>query len=224
MKILVVEDDPKIATYIANGFREAAYNVDSAADGTTALDLGSDGSYDAAIVDIMLPGLDGLSVIERWRASGVATPVLILSARRSVDDRVRGLRAGGDDYLVKPFSFTELLARIEALIRRSSRSTEPTTLSLADLHLDLLTRTATRAGQQLQLQAREFGLLEYLLRNHGRIVSKTSIFEHVYDYSFDPGTNVLDVLVHRLRSKIDKTFSPKLLHTVRGMGYVLKVP
>lgn len=224
MKVLVVEDDPKIASYIANGLRESAYSVDVAADGTAALDLGSDGSYDAAIVDIMLPGLDGLSVIERWRASGVATPVLILSAKRTVDDRVRGLRAGGDDYLVKPFSFTELLARIEALIRRSSRSTEPTTLSLADLHLDLLTRSATRAGQDLQLQAREFALLEFLLRNQGRIVSKTAILEHVYDYSFDPGTNVLDVLVHRLRSKIDKSFTPKLLHTVRGMGYVLKVP
>jgi two-component system OmpR family response regulator len=205
MKVLVVEDDAKISAFIANGLREAGHVVEIAPDGVSGLALGSSGSHDAAVVDLMLPGLDGLAVIERWRASGLATPVLILSARRSVDDRVRGLRAGGDDYLVKPFSFSELLARIEALIRRSSRGAEPAALCLADLRLDRLSRTVTRGGQVIALQAREFGLLEYLLRNQGRVVSKTSILE-----------------VHRLRSKIDKGFEPKLLHTVRGMGYVLR--
>jgi two-component system OmpR family response regulator len=222
MKVLVVEDDPKISAFIANGLREAGYLAEVAPDGVSGLAVGSSGAHDAAVVDLMLPGLDGLAVIERWRAAGVATPVLILSARRSVDDRVRGLRAGGDDYLVKPFSFSELLARIEALIRRSSRGAEPAALGLADLRLDLHSRTVTRGGQAVSLQAREFGLLEFLLRNQGRVVSKTSILEHVYDYSFDPGTNVVDVLVHRLRAKIDKGFEPKLLHTVRGMGYVLR--
>jgi len=225
MKILLIEDDRTIADYVAKGLREAGFAVDLARDGLDGLDRGLDGTYDAAIVDIMLPGLDGLSIIERWRTSRIDTPVLILSAKRTIDDRVRGLRAGGDDYLTKPFSFTELLARVEALIRRASRTAEPTTLSLADLRVDLLTREVVRGdGQTIDLQPREFALLEYLLRNQGRVVSKTSILEHVYDYSFDPKTNVVDVLVHRLRQKIDRDFDPKLLHTVRGMGYVLKKP
>ena len=225
MKILLIEDDRTIADYVAKGLREAGFAVDLARDGLDGLDRGLDGTYDAAIVDIMLPGLDGLSIIERWRTSRIDTPVLILSAKRTIDDRVRGLRAGGDDYLTKPFSFTELLARVEALIRRASRTAEPTTLSLADLRVDLLPREVVRGdGRTIDLQPREFALLEYLLRNQGRVVSKTSILEHVYDYSFDPKTNVVDVLVHRLRQKIDRDFDPKLLHTVRGMGYVLKKP
>jgi len=223
MKILLIEDDRTIAGYVAKGLREAGFAVDCAHDGLDGLDRGLEGTYDAAIVDIMLPGLDGLSIIERWRTSRIDTPVLILSAKRSIDDRVRGLRAGGDDYLTKPFSFTELLARVEALIRRASRAAEPTALSLADLHVDLLKREVLRGERRtIDLQPREFSLLEYLLRNQGRVVSKTSILEHVYDYAFDPKTNVVDVLVHRLRRKIDKDFEPKLLHTVRGMGYVLK--
>jgi DNA-binding response OmpR family regulator len=196
--------------------------VDVAERGDDGLHRGLSNSYDAAIVDLMLPGLDGLSMIERWRAQRVKTPVIILSAKRSVDDRVRGLRAGGDDYLTKPFAFSELLARVQALIRRSTQSAEPTTLTYADLTLDLLTREVTRAGKRIELQAREFALLEYLLRNAGRVVSKTMILEHVWGYAFDPKTNLVDVLVSRLRSKIDRDFSQKLIQTMRGFGYVLK--
>jgi DNA-binding response OmpR family regulator len=222
MRILVVEDDPKISAFISKGLREAGFIVDVAERGDDGLQRGLGGSYDAAIVDLMLPGLDGLSMIERWRAQRVKTPVIILSAKRSVDDRVRGLRAGGDDYLTKPFAFSELLARVQALIRRSTQSAEPTTLSYADLTLDLLTREVTRGGKKIDLQAREFALLEYLLRSAGRVVSKTMILEHVWDYAFDPKTNIVDVLVSRLRSKVDRDFSPKLIHTMRGFGYVLK--
>lgn len=222
MRILVVEDDRKIASFISNGLKEAGYAVDVANDGVDGLHLGQTEPYDAAVVDIMLPGLDGLSLIEKLRDKKITVPVIILSAKRSVDDRVRGLQSGGDDYLTKPFSFSELLARIQALIRRASRVAEPSSLSAGDLHLDLLTREVKRGKEEISLPAKEFGLLEYLLRNKGRIVSKTSILEHVYDYSFDPQTNVVDVLVCRLRNKIDKDFDPKLIHTVRGMGYVLK--
>ena len=179
-------------------------------------------TYDAAIVDIMLPRLDGLALIERIRARGIRTPVLILSARRTVDDRVKGLQAGGDDYLTKPFAFAELLARLQALIRRSTGQVEPTSLSLADLTLDLLSRGVERAGQAIDLRPREFSLLEYLMRNQGQVVTKTMILSHVWGYSFNPGTNVVDVLVSRLREKVDRPFEPKLLHTVRGVGYVLK--
>jgi DNA-binding response OmpR family regulator len=222
MRILVVEDDTKIASFVANGLREAGYAVDHAPDGTEGLHLGASGSYDAAVIDIMLPGLDGLTLIERLRAKRIETPVLILSAKRTVDDRIKGLRSGGDDYMTKPFSFSEVLARIDALIRRATRQTEPTGLTEGGLTLDLLTRQATRGDQVLALQPKEFALLEYMMRNPGRIISKTSILEHVYDYNFDPQTNVVDVLVHRLRAKVDKGFDTKLIRTIRGAGYVLK--
>jgi two-component system OmpR family response regulator len=222
MRILVVEDDKKIASFVAKGLKEAGYAVDVAQDGPDGLDLGLSGVYDAAVVDIMLPGIDGLTLIERLRAKKNNTPVIILSAKRTVDDRVKGLQAGGDDYLTKPFSFSELLARIQALILRDTRVAESSTLTVGDLAIDLLAREAKRGGTVISLPAREFALLEYLMRHPGRIVSKTSILENIYDYSFDPQTNVVDVLVCRLRNKIDKDFDRKMLHTVRGMGYVLK--
>ena len=222
MRVLIVEDDETIASFLAKGLGEAGFAVDRASEGRTGLDLALSTPFDAAIVDVMLPGLDGLALVESLRRRGVRTPVLILSARHTVDDRVRGLQAGGDDYLVKPFAFAELLARIQALVRRSSGTAEPTRLAFGDLELDLLTREVKRGGKRIELRPRELSLLEYLLRNAGRVVSKTIILSHVYDYAFDPGTNVVDVLVHRLRERIDKEFEPKLLHTVRGMGYVLR--
>jgi two-component system, OmpR family, response regulator len=222
MRALVIEDDKKIASFVARGLKEAGFAVDVQERGDDGLHMGLHNSYDVAVVDLMLPGLDGLNVIERWRAQKVKMPVLILSAKRSVDDRVKGLQVGGDDYLTKPFAFSELLARIQALVRRSTQTAEPTTLSYADLAVDLLSREVTRGGQKIDLQAREFSLLEYLLRNAGRVVSKTMILEHVWDYAFDPKTNVIDVLVSRLRSKIDRDFDRKLIHTMRGFGYVLK--
>lgn len=220
MRLLVVEDDEKIASFVVKGLKEAGYAVDRSADGEDAAILAESTEYDALIVDLMLPQLDGLSLIQRLRARGSRTPVLILSAKASVDDRVRGLQAGGDDYLTKPFAFTELLARVQALIRRSTRSAEPTKLTCGDLTLDLLTREAARGGERIELQPREFALLEFLMRHAGRPVSKTMILEHVWDYSFDPGTNVVDVLVHRLRGKIDPDRTR--LHTLRGVGYVLR--
>ena len=218
----MVEDDATIADFVSKGLAESGYAVDVATDGERGVELALKGGYDAAIVDVMLPRLDGLALIDRIRARGVGTPVLILSARRTVDDRVKGLQAGGDDYLTKPFAFAELLARLQALIRRSTGQTEPTRLSLADLSLDLLSRRAERAGTPIDLRPREYGLLEYLLRNQGRVLTKTMILSHVWGYNFDPGTNVVDVLVSRLREKIDRDFDPKLLQTVRGVGYVLK--
>jgi DNA-binding response OmpR family regulator len=223
MRVLVVEDDKKIASFVSRGLKEAGHAVDVAGRGDEALNLGLHNHYDVAIVDLMLPVLDGLSLIERWRAQKVKTPVIILSAKRSVDDRVKGLQIGGDDYLTKPFVFSELLARVQALVRRSSQTGEPSTLSYADVTLDLLSREVTRGGRKIELQAREFALLEYLLRNAGRVVSKTMILEHVWDYNFDPKTNVIDVLVSRLRSKIDRDFDRKLIQTMRGFGYVLKL-
>lgn len=220
MRLLVVEDDSKIAAFVVKGLKEAGYAVDRCADGEEALILAESTPYDAAIVDLMLPRLDGLSLIQQMRAKGKRTPVLILSAKASVDDRVRGLQAGSDDYLTKPFAFTELLARVQALIRRSSHSAEPTQLTCGDLTLDLLSREARRGEERIELQPREFALLEFLMRHSGRPVSKTMILEHVWDYSFDPGTNVIDVLVHRLRSKIDPDRTR--LHTLRGVGYVLR--
>ena len=222
MRLLVVEDDKKIASFISRGLKETGYLVDMAERGDDAFQLGLHNHYDVAIVDLMLPGLDGLSLIERWRAQKVKMPVIILSAKRSVDDRVKGLQVGGDDYLTKPFAFSELVARIQALVRRSTATSEPTTLTYGDLTLDLLSREVTRGGRKIELQAREFALLEYLLRNAGRVVSKTMILEHVWDYNFDPKTNVIDVLVSRLRSKVDRDFERKLIHTMRGFGYVLK--
>lgn len=228
MRALIVEDDATIADFVARGLREAGFSVDHAPDGNTGLDLardaGSQGSpYDVAIIDLMLPGRDGLSLIKEMRQGNLTTPVLILSARRTVDDRVKGLESGGDDYLTKPFAFPELLARVQALIRRSSGAPAASQLVVGDLTLDLLSRRATRAGRDIELRPREFSLLEYLMRNAGRVVSKTMILSHVWDYSFDPRTNVVDVLVHRLRDKIDRDFDVKLIHTVRGIGYVLKV-
>ena len=222
MRILVIEDDKKIGAFVSKGLREAGFAVDVATDGVDGLHLALTEPYDAAVVDIMLPGLDGLSLIERLRTKKMGTPVIILSAKRTVDDRVKGLQSGGDDYLTKPFSFSELLARIQALIRRASQVSEPSTLSAGDLIIDLLTRGVRRGDVEIDLPSREFALLEYLMRNKGRIISKTSILEHVYDYSFDPQTNVVDVLVCRLRNKVDRDFDPKMIHTVRGMGYVLK--
>jgi two-component system OmpR family response regulator len=224
MRVLIVEDDPKIASFVAKGLKQAGFAVDRAANGQEGLELARSAPYDAAIVDIMLPRLDGLSLIERLRAEGVRTPVLILSARHSVDDKVRGFQTGGDDYLTKPFSFEELQARVQALIRRATLSVPATRLEVGDLSLDLARREVRRGERRIELQPREYSLLEYLLRNAGMVVSKTMILEHVWDYHFDPQTNVVDVLVHRLRAKIDEGFEPKLLHTVRGVGYVLKVP
>ena len=222
MRLLIVEDDVKIAALIEKGMREAGFEVEVCHDGNSGLAQGLTGRYDAAVIDIMLPGLDGLQVIEQLREQRVSTPVLILSARQSVDDRIRGLQRGGDDYMVKPFSFNELLARIQALIRRDKKHGEPTTLEYEDLSMDLLRREVRRQGEKIELPAKEYALLEYLMRHPENIVSKTSILEQVYDYSFDPQTNVVDVLVCRLRNKIDRDFQQKLIHTVRGMGYVLK--
>jgi two-component system, OmpR family, response regulator len=224
VRVLLVEDDPTIADFVAKGLREAGFAVDVAGDGRIGLDRALAGGHDAAIVDVMLPHLDGLALIDALRARGVRMPVLILSAKRSVDDRVRGLQAGGDDYLTKPFAFAELLARVQALIRRATGAAEPTRLTVGDLSLDLLTRRVQRGGEVIELRPREFALLEYLMRNAGRVVSKTSILSHVWGYNFDPNTNVVDVLVSRLRDRIDRTFPAKLLHTVRGVGYILRPP
>ena len=222
MRALLVEDDATIADFVARGLREAGFVVDHLADGEAGLTAATQQAYDVAIIDLMLPKRDGLSLIEALRSRGVATPVLILSARRSVDDRVRGLQSGGDDYLTKPFAFTELLARVQALVRRATRSPEPTTLTVADVTMDLLSRRVTRGGKALDLRPREFTLLEFLMRHAGHVVSKTMILSHVWEYNFDPQTNVVDVLVSRLREKIDRPFEAKRLHTVRGVGYVLR--
>jgi heavy metal response regulator len=222
VRILLVEDDETIADFVEKGLREAGFAVDRVADGETGLERALRESYDAAIVDVMLPRLDGFALIDAVRARGVRTPVLILSARRWVDDRVRGLQAGGDDYLTKPFAFAELLARVQALIRRATGASEPTRLAVADLSMDLLSRRVHRGAQTIELRPREFSLLEYLLRNPGKVLSKTMILSHVWGYTFDPSTNVVDVLVSRLRDKIDRPFERKLLHTVRGVGYVLR--
>ncbi len=222
MRALIVEDDATIADFVARGLREAGFAVDVAADGEAALERTRQQAYDAAIVDLMLPKRDGLAVIDEMRRRGIQTPVLILSARRSVDDRVKGLQAGGDDYLTKPFAFAELLARVQALVRRATRAPDPTTLTVDDLVLDLLSRRVTRGVTPIDLRPREFSLLEYLMRNAGRVVSKTMIVSHVWEYSFDPQTNIVDVLVSRLREKIDRPFEKRLLHTVRGVGYVIR--
>jgi two-component system, OmpR family, response regulator len=219
VRILVVEDDSKIASFVAGGLRQHGFAVDSAGDGDEALALVASTAYDAAVVDVMLPRLDGLSLVRRLRAGRNALPVLFLSARSSVDDRIGGLQAGGDDYLTKPFAFSELLARVQALIRRASRSPEATLLAAGDLELDLATREVRAGGQPVELQPREFTLLAFLLRHAGRPVTKTMILEHVWDYSFDPQTNVVDVLVHRLRAKVDPDH--RRIETVRGVGYVL---
>jgi heavy metal response regulator len=224
MRLLVIEDDAKIASFIVKGFEQSGFAVDHARDGREGLFLAQTGPYDAAVIDVMLPGLDGLSIIAEIRKAKVATPVIILSAKRSVEDRVRGLQSGSDDYLVKPFTFAELLARVQALIRRSTQVTEPSRLTVGDLAIDLIRREVVRSGQRIELQPREFSLLEYLMRQPGRVVSKTMILEHIWNYHFDPQTNVVDVLVCRLRNKVDKGFQQKLISTIRGVGYAIKCP
>ena len=222
MRILVVEDDEVAAEYVKKGLSEAGHVVDLAADGDTALEMARAADYDALILDRMLPKRDGLEVLSNLREEGDATPVLILSALGEVDQKVEGLRAGGDDYLAKPYSFTELLARVEAIGRRSDPTAAVTKLKVGDLEMDLLARTVRRAGQKVLLQPREFRLLECLMRNAGRVVTRTMLLEKVWDYHFDPQTNVIDVHISRLRGKIDKEFETPLLHTVRGAGYRLQ--
>ena len=225
MKVLVVEDDKKIAAFISKGLQKAGFEVDISLDGAIALERWKETHYDAAIVDIMLPELDGLSLIEQIRSLSITTPVIILSAKQSVDDRIKGLQAGGDDYMIKPFSFSELLARVNAHIRRSKQTNEntiPTEIIVGDLRINISKRKVYRGEESIELQPKEFTLLELLMSQADHIVTKTTILEHVYDYNFDPQTNVVDVLVCRLRNKIDKDFGTKTLETVRGMGYVIK--
>lgn len=224
MRVLIVEDDRQAADYLAKGLREQGYVVDQSADGKAGLHLAMTENYDILIVDRMLPGLDGLSLIQALRAAGKQTPVLVLSALGEVDDRVKGLQAGGDDYLTKPYAFSELVARLEALLRRGSEARMDTRLQVGDLKMDLLARDVTRAGQHIDLQPREFRLLEYLMRHHNQVVTRTMLLEKVWDYHFDPQTNVIDVHISRLRQKIDKNFTTPLLHTVRGAGYCLRAP
>jgi two-component system OmpR family response regulator len=222
MRLLLIEDDQKIAAFIIKGFKAEGFAVDHAAEGVEGLDLGLTEPYDIIIVDLMLPKLDGLSVIENLRKQQVTVPVIILSAKDSVDDRVKGLQIGSDDYLPKPFAFAELLARVQALMRRRSGTTETTHLTVGDLSLDLITREVTRAGRRIDLQPLEYSLLAYLMRNAEKVVSKTMIMEHVWDYHFDPQTNVVEARICRLREKIEKGFDTKLIHTIRGVGYVLR--
>ncbi len=221
MRILIIEDDEKIADFVANGLLEADYVIDQAANGRDGLRLASSGRYDLAIIDLMLPELDGLSIIERIRALKINLSILILSAKRSLDDRLDGLRTGGDDYLTKPFAFAELLARVQSLLRRASKLPESSNIEVFNLKLDLLARTVFREGKKISLQPKEFALLEYLMRNAGRVVSKTMIMDRVWGYNFDPQTNVVEARVCRLRDKVDKGFCVQLIHTVRGLGYVL---
>lgn len=222
MRILLVEDDRQMADYLHKALAESGAVVDQAADGREGLLLAASGEYDLLILDRMLPGLDGIGIVRTLRASGNQTPVLFLSALGDVDDRVEGLRAGGDDYLIKPFAFSELQARVEALMRRGSPDAPETRLRVADLEMDLLKREVTRAGKQILLQPREFRLLECLMRHAGQVVTRTMLLEQVWDYHFDPQTNVIDVHISRLRGKIDKEFGVQLLHTVRGAGYMLR--
>jgi two-component system OmpR family response regulator len=223
MRILVIEDDKETLDYLVKGLTESGHAVDSAGDGKDGLFLALESDYDVLVVDRMLPALDGLSLIQTLRSSGKTTPVLILSALGDVDDRVTGLHAGGDDYLVKPFAFSELLARLEALTRRREAGTPDTSLKVGDLELDLLSRVVRRAGRMIRLQPREFSLLEYLMRHVDQVVTRTMLLEGVWNYHFDPQTNVIDVHVSRLRGKIDRGFDRPLLHTVRGAGYMLSV-
>lgn len=222
MRLLLVEDDPVISSFVVKGLKEAGFAVDSAADGEDGLHLALVEPYDAVIVDLMLPKLDGLSLITALRETKPNIPIMILSAKRSVDDRVKGLQTGSDDYLTKPFAFSELLARVQALIRRATGVPEATRLQAADLTMDLLSREVTRSGEKIELQPREFLLLEYLMRNAGRVVSKTMIMEHVWDLNFDPRTNIVEARMSKLRDKIDRDHDKKLIQTVRGAGYVLK--
>jgi two-component system OmpR family response regulator len=223
MRALLIEDDSTVCNYITKGLKEQGYSVDVANDGQEGLTKATHESYDVMVVDRMLPNVDGLNILKAVRTAGNNTPVIVLSALGEVDDRVKGLKAGGDDYLVKPFAFSELLARIEAVVRRSEFSSEVVTeLSVGDLNMNLLSRKVTRAGQKIDLQSREFKLLEYLVRNQGQVVTRTMLLENVWNYHFDPQTNVIDVHISRLRSKIDKDFDPPLIRTVRGAGYIIE--
>ncbi len=223
MRILVIEDDRKIASFLTGGFRQDGYGVDHAADGLTGLELARQGHYDLAVVDVMLPGLDGLALVATLRAEKISLPVIMLSARATVDDRIRGLQSGGDDYMTKPFAFSELQARVQSLLRRSTKVEAPTELRAAGIVMNLVTREVERDGRKLELHPREFAMLEYFLRNPGRVLTKTLILEHIWDYSFDPQTNVVDVLVCRVRGKVDRDFDRKVIQTIRGVGYALKV-
>jgi len=220
--LLLIEDDQKIALFVKTGLKEAGFAVDHVIDGEDGLHLALTEPYDMAVIDLMLPTVDGLSIIKKMREQKIYTPVLILSAKRSVDERVEGLQIGGDDYLVKPFAFSELIARIQALMRRSSRAAAPAEFKIADLTLNIQTRKVFREDREIELQPLEFSLLEYLMRNAGRVVSKTMIMEHVWDYNFNPQTNVVEARICYLRDKVDTDFDRKLIHTVRGVGYVLK--
>ncbi len=222
MRILIIEDDLQTAMFISKGLKQEGFAVDLASDGEEGLYLATTEPYDTAIIDIMLPKRDGLSVIDAIREKGSKLPVIILSAKASVDDRIKGLQAGGDDYLIKPFAFSELVARIQALIRRANHAEEPRTISIADLKMDIIRRKVFRNDIEIDLQPKEFALLEYLMRNTGRVVSKTMIMEHVWDYNFDPRTTVVESRVCRLRDKIDRPFSKPLIHTIRGVGYVIE--
>lgn len=222
MRLLLIEDDKKIASFIIKGMKAAGFAVDHAQDGQTGFEMAASEPYDAAVIDVMLPAMSGLTIVEKLRREKVATPIIILSAKGAIEDRVRGLQAGSDDYLTKPFAFSELLARVQALLRRATGATEPTRLKAGDLSMDLITRRVERAGRVIELQPLEFSLLEYLLRNKGRVVSKTMIMEHVWDYHFDPQSNVVEARISRLRDKIDKAFDAKMIRTVRGVGYVLE--
>ena len=223
MRLLLVEDDAKTASFVLKGLRESGYAVDHVSDGATGLHMALSEPYDAAIIDVMLPKLDGLTLIAELRRKNHKLPVIILSARGSTGDRVKGLETGSDDYLTKPFAFSELSARVQALLRRASGISEPTSLTVGELTINLLTRQAVRADNKVDLQPREFALLEYLMRNAGRVVSKTMIMEHVWDYNFDPHTNVVEACMCRLRDKVDKGFgAAKLIHTIRGVGYVIR--
>ena len=224
MRVLVIEDDSDTLAYIAQGLEQHGHVVDRSGDGKDGLFMALEESHDVIVLDRMLPGLDGLSILQTLRSSGDATPVLVLSALGEVDDRVEGLRKGGDDYLTKPFAFSELLARLEALVRRGDAEAVETKLQVADLKMDLLARTVKRGDTNIELQPREFRLLEYLMRHSGQVVTRTMLLEKVWDYHFDPQTNVIDVHISRLRGKIDKEFTEPLLHTVRGVGYVLRAP
>lgn len=224
MRLLLIEDDAKIASFIAEGFRQEGFVVDDAADGDEGLQLALNTNYDAAIIDIMLPKMDGLEVLERLRKEAVCTPVLLLSAKRSLGDRIKGIETGADDYLVKPFAFSELLVRIQALIRRSGMGDEHSSLSYGNVSIDLIKREVQRAGRIIELQPREFSLLVLLVRNAERTVTKTMILEHIWEFQFDPQTNVVDVLMCRLRNKIEKDYDKKLIRTIRGIGYVFEEP
>lgn len=222
MRVLLIEDDDRTAGFVTKGFNQAGYAVERASDGENGLYMATELPFDIAVIDIMLPKLDGLKVIEKLRDRRLKLPIIVLSAKKSLDDRILGLQSGSDDYLVKPFAFSELLARTQALLRRVNQIDEPVSLKVDDLLLDVVKRKVYRAGQEIDLQHREFALLEYLMRNTGRVVSKTMIMEHVWDYNFDPETNVVESRICRLRDKVDRSFQRQLIHTVRGVGYLLE--